>query len=96
MTTELILRSTPTTENKTQSGAVQLVNPPLVRLVAALPMVVVDPKNDWSSFTEAPYARPEFSLGTAFANGFETFWHFTLARWACFPFSLIGGRYCYR
>src|SRR6516164_7924098 len=31
------------------------VNPPLVRLVAALPMLVVDPKTDWSSFTEAPY-----------------------------------------
>src|SRR5690348_10074181 len=29
------------------------VNPPLVRLVAALPMLVVDPKTDWSGFTEA-------------------------------------------
>ena len=59
------------------------VNPPLVRLVAALPMLLVDPKTDWSGFTEAPYARPEFWLGTTFANanGLKTFWHFTLARW---------------
>jgi hypothetical protein len=60
-------------------------------------MLVVEPKADWSSFTEAPYARPEFSIGTAFANanGFDTFWYFTLARWACIPFSLVGGWYCY-
>jgi hypothetical protein len=74
------------------------VNPPLVRMVAALPMLVVDPKVDWSAFTEAPYARPEFAIGSALANGngFDIFWDFTLARWACIPFSLIGGYFCYR
>lgn len=73
------------------------VNPPLVRLVASLPMLIVDPKTDWSGFNEAPYARSEFLIGTRFTNtnGFETFWHFTLARWACIPFSLIGGCFCY-
>src|SRR5947208_3636865 len=44
------------------------VNPPLVRLVASLPMLLVDPKTNWSGFTEAPYARPEFPLGTVLAN----------------------------
>jgi hypothetical protein len=74
------------------------VNPPLVRMVAALPMLVVNPKVDWSAFTEAPYARPEFAIGSALANGngFDIFWDFTLARWACIPFSLIGGYFCYR
>ena len=74
------------------------VNPPLVRLVAALPMLLVDPKTDWSGFTEIPYARPEFPLGTVFANanGSDTFWHFTLARWACIPFGLGGGWICFR
>jgi hypothetical protein len=74
------------------------VNPPLVRLVAALPMLLVDPKADWSTFTENPYGRPEFSIGYAFttANGFETFRYFMLARWACLPFCLIGSYYCFR
>ncbi|MSR59883.1 MAG: phospholipid carrier-dependent glycosyltransferase [Planctomycetaceae bacterium] len=74
------------------------VNPPLVRLVAALPMLLVDPKTDWSAFSEAPYARPDFAIGSVFAaaNGAETFWHFTLARWFCIPFSLLGGWVCYR
>lgn len=74
------------------------VNPPLVRLVAGLPMLVVEPQTDWSAFTEAPYARPEFPIGTALANanGFDSFWYFTLARWICIPFNLIGGYFCYR
>jgi hypothetical protein len=74
------------------------VNPPLVRMVAALPMLVVDPKVDWSAFSEAPYARPEFAIGSKLANGngFDIFWDFTLARWACIPFSLVGGYFCYR
>ena len=74
------------------------VNPPLVRLVASLPMLLVDPKTDWSGFTEAPYARPEFTIGTNFvnSNGFDVFWYFTLCRWACIPFSLIGGWICFR
>lgn len=73
------------------------VNPPLVRLVAALPMLLVEPKTDWSSFSEAPYARPEFTIGTTFANsnGFVIFWYFTLCRWMCIPLSLAGGWFCY-
>ena len=35
------------------------VNPPLVRLVAALPMLLVDPKIDWTSFSTAAYSRPK-------------------------------------
>jgi len=29
-------------------------------------------------------------------NGFRSFWHFTLARWACIPFSLLGAYICFR
>lgn len=73
------------------------VNPPLVRLVAGLPMLLVEPKTDWSAFTEAPYSRPEFTIGINFTevNQFDASWYFTLARWACIPFSLLGGWVCY-
>jgi hypothetical protein len=78
------------------------VNPPLVRMVATLPLVAlplfgVEPQTDWSAFTEAPYARPEFALGSAFTsiNGFESFWYFTLCRWALIPIVLLGGLVCF-
>ncbi len=74
------------------------VNPPLTRMAAALPLLVVDKQTHWTSFYEAPGARPEFSMGIDFirANGENTFWLMTLARWACIPFSVLGGWYCFR
>ena len=74
------------------------VNPPLVRSVAAIPVVVAGAKTDWSSYSIAPGNRAEFAVGEAFvkANGAKVFWYFTLARWACIPFSLVGGYFCYR
>jgi hypothetical protein len=74
------------------------VNPPLVRMVASAPVVLLDPKSDWSRFWGGPYSRSEFSVGSEFArlNGLDTFWYYTLARWACIPFSLLGGWCCYR
>ncbi|MBN72974.1 MAG: hypothetical protein CME32_27280 [Gimesia sp.] len=73
------------------------VNPPLVRLVAALPVLTTDVKYQWSEFYEAPGARPVFTLGTQFikVNGTKFIWYLTLARWACIPFSLLGGYICY-
>ena len=72
------------------------VNPPLVRMVAALPVLAVRPQMDWRTFN--PRTRSEFSIGNAFiaANGQRSFWLFTLARWACVPFSLLGGYICWR
>jgi len=69
------------------------VNPPLVKLVAALPVLAVGCKTDWSSFSSGPGARPEVSLGESFvhANGERSLWLITLPRWACIPFSLLGG-----
>lgn len=72
------------------------VNPPLIRTWAALPLLIVQPKTDWH-FSETPFGRPEFSIGRRFheINGPTTFWHFTLARWALVPISLIGAIVCY-
>lgn len=73
------------------------VNPPLVRMVAALPVMAAGYESDWSGFYEAPGARPEFSMGADFiaANGERSIWLFTIARWACIPFSLAGGLFAF-
>ena len=73
------------------------VNPPLTRLIAALPVMAAGYEADWSSFYEGPGARPEFTLGSGFiaANGERSIWLFTIARWACIPISLIGGIFCF-
>jgi 4-amino-4-deoxy-L-arabinose transferase-like glycosyltransferase len=74
------------------------VNPPLVRSVAAVPVLFAAPKYDWSQYSDAPGARSEFAIGRDFisANGERSFWFFTWARWACIPFSLLGGYICFR
>jgi hypothetical protein len=74
------------------------VNPPLVRMVAALPVLAAGVETDWSRFTEGVGARPEFSLGEDLvaANGERSMWLITLARWGCIPFSLLGAWVCYR
>ena len=73
------------------------VNPPLVRLVAALPVVLCGPKTDWGTYSDAPGSRTEFDAGRKFIslNGEESLWYFTLARWACIPFSLLAAVVCY-
>jgi len=74
------------------------VNPPLVRVVAAAPIRFVGSKANWDHCFEGPLARPEFQVGADFiaANGEQSFLLFTLARWACIPFSLIGAAVCLR
>ncbi len=73
------------------------VNPPLVKMMAALPVMAVGYEEDWSGFYTGPGARPEFKMGKDFvaANGERSFFLFTIARWACIPFSWIGGIVCY-
>ena len=72
------------------------VNPPLVRMVAALPVLAVGVETDWSKFRSEPGARSESAVGADFiaANGERSLWLFALARWACIPFSLVGGLFC--
>ena len=74
------------------------VNPPLVRMVAAVPVLFAQPKTDWSHYSDEPGARSEFDIGRDIitANGERSFWFFTWARWACIPFSLLGGYMCFR
>ncbi len=73
------------------------VNPPLVRMVAALPVMTVGYEEDWSGFHEGPGARPVFGMGEDFVavNGERSFYLFMIARWACIPFSWIGAIVCY-
>jgi hypothetical protein len=73
------------------------VNPPLVRMVAAAPVMLADPKLDWEGYTTNPTVRPERPIGERFLrnNGKRSFWLLTIARWACIPFSLLGGYVCY-
>ena len=73
------------------------VNPPLVRLVATLPVVLNRPATDWGGYSDLPTARPEFGCGSRFValNSDRWLWLFTIARWACIPFSLLGAGMCY-
>ena len=73
------------------------VNPPLVRMVAALPVMAVGYEEDWSGYHDSPGTRPVFNLGEDFvrANGERSFFLFMIARWACIPFSWIGAIVCY-
>ena len=73
------------------------VNPPLVHYVAAIPVLIVGYNEDWSGLIDLPDARSEFQVGDDFikANGVRSIWLFTIARWACILFSLIGGLFCF-
>lgn len=74
------------------------VNPPLVRMVAALPVLSLQPATDWSRLHDVVGRRPEFDVGEDFirGNGERSFWLFTVARWACLPFSVLGAYICFR
>lgn len=73
------------------------VNPPLVRMVAALPVMAVGYEEDWSDFHDGPGSRPVFTMGENFvaANGERSFFLFMIARWACIPFSWLAAIVCY-
>ncbi len=74
------------------------VNPPLARMVAAAPVLLLEPKTDWANYQLDPLSRETIPMGIRFAkaNGQRTFFLFTVARWACIPFSLLGAWICYR
>lgn len=83
-----------------RTGTFQLyhVNPPLVRMVAAIPVVCAGADESWlGSASQPTFRRGEWDAGRNFikANGEQTFTYFTLARWACIPFSLLGAIVCY-
>ncbi len=74
------------------------VNPPLVRLVAALPVLYAHPSTDWRSVDSILTSRYEFQVGSDFlgANGDQAQRLYFLGRLACIPFSLLGSYICYR
>lgn len=73
------------------------VNPPLVRTIAAIPVLFSDCQADWGPYQSTPLAREEFDVGRAFvsANGFRYFHYVSLARLACIPFSWLGALVCF-
>jgi hypothetical protein len=76
------------------------VNPPLVRLVAALPVLPASHGIDAAelSAVRARFLRPEFALGQRlFARASrDAFTWMMLARWGCIPFIVVGAFVCYR
>src|SRR5579871_636072 len=56
------------------------VNPPLMRMIATVPLLAAGPKTNWMIFDDDPYSRPEFGIGKRFmwANGYKSFWYFTI------------------
>lgn len=77
--------------------ALYRVNPPLPRMIAALPVLFMQPKLDWRDYNSAPGSRHEFAVARAFmrANGSRSSELFVVARWACIPFSVAGAVLCY-
>lgn len=73
------------------------VNPPLTKLMAAVPVLLAGAREDWSRIRPPP-ARPELMVGNDFvtANGPSIFWLVTLGRWGCLPFPVLGAYLCYR
>jgi hypothetical protein len=73
------------------------VNPPLVRLVATIPVmwnpghVSDDELEPWVT------SRPELSAGQEYLNnnGADAFSRFRWARYGCIPFSVLGGVVCF-
>lgn len=65
--------------------------PLLPSTVAAIPVVFMAPETDWRRASDC------FDLGRDFlkANGARSFWLITVGRWACVPFSLLGGAVCW-
>ena len=74
------------------------VNPPLVRLFAALPPLAAGVEVDWTGYDDAAGIRSERLVRHHFlsANGSRVFFYYTMARWICIPFSWIGAFVCFR
>lgn len=74
------------------------VNPPLVKALAAAPVMLTGPRVNWLRVTSAPGEREEWAVGldVMIANWSESRWHFLLARWMCLPLSALGLVYCHR
>lgn len=74
------------------------VNPPLVRMLAAIPVMAAGVETDWSGYHDGIAARSEFTVAQHFiqANEARLFVLVVLARCAVIPLVLIGGWVSYR
>ncbi len=72
-------------------------NPPLVRVVAAAPVLLLGARTDWRAWQDRRAPRYEFQVGADFvaANGPRALWLFAVARWASIPFSVLAGAVCF-
>jgi len=73
-------------------------NPPLPRMISAVPVLLAGCETDWTNYFDGPGARPEYPCGDDFieANGPRSLWLFTLARLAGIPINLLGAYLAYR
>jgi len=73
------------------------VNPPLVKMIAALPVVWMEPELNWSEYRGNDGDRPEFEIGRDFIRNnpgrIQSFYF--VARCALMPFTLVGALSCY-
>ncbi len=73
------------------------VNPPLVKLVAAIPAALGNPVTDWSKVADGPGVRMEFDVGKDFlrANAPWGYRYHTAGRMLCLPFTIWGAWLCF-
>lgn len=74
------------------------VNPPLPRMVAALPVLGYGPEVEWPPIIQDTRRRSEWECAPVFVRRSRgnLCWYVTLARWSCIPFSLLGAWVCFR
>ncbi|HID78166.1 MAG TPA: phospholipid carrier-dependent glycosyltransferase, partial [Planctomycetaceae bacterium] len=74
------------------------VNPPLVRVISSLPVVLCSPSMSWRGYRDSVDTRPERSLRRTFValNTTRLFHLHTVSRWTCVPLIMLGAYACYR
>jgi len=75
-----------------------IVNPPLARALAAVPVVLQLPDQDWERNLLRNTRRPEYPLGNEFQQQNENTWEALIAqgRLVCIPLALLGTVVCHR
>jgi hypothetical protein len=78
------------------------VNPPLVKIIAAFPLLFYQPDIDWQTFENyleyhCVGTRPEFDIGLSLAqrNPDHIQFYIFISRLFCIPFALLGAYFCW-
>lgn len=74
------------------------VNPPLVRMIATIPLAWRDYGLTWAWDSSDTYARPEWKMGVELwqTHGMDVYWYLTIARWMSIPWSLLAAWMIYQ